>query len=108
MPLWRRKTGSVAGFGAWVCYSMGMNKSAHAQTLQDRADKAAIFAREWVLANLDKVPDPGDLPREIDQMACRMTADARLEGIRGGDIVRAVGDLDDFLAAEYESKKPAA
>jgi hypothetical protein len=87
---------------------MGMTKSAHAQTLQDRADKAGTFAREWILSNLNKVPDPGDLPREIDRMACQMTADARLEGIRGGDIVRAIGDIDDFLAAEYQARSPAA
>jgi hypothetical protein len=99
---------AIARYGDGMCYSIRMNKSAHAQTLQDRADKAAIFAREWVLSNLDKVPDPGDLPRAIDEMACRMTADARAEGIRGGDMVRALGDLDEFLAAEYESKKPAA
>ncbi len=85
-----------------------MTKSAHAQTLQDRADKAGEFAREWILSNINNVPDAGNLPHEIDRMACQMTADARERGIRGGDIVRAIGDIDDFLAAEYESKKPAA
>jgi hypothetical protein len=85
-----------------------MSKSAHVQTLQDRADKAGKFAREWILSNINNVPDVDDLPREIDRMACQMTADAREQGIRGGDIVRAVGDIDNFLAADYESKKPAA
>ena len=85
-----------------------MNKSAHAQTLQDRADRAGKFAREWILSNVNKVPEPGDLPREVDRLACQMTADARLEGIRGADIVRSLGDIDDFLTAEFESKKPAA
>lgn len=85
-----------------------MSKSAHAQSLQDRADKAGKFVRDWILSNINNVPDAGELPREIDRMACQMTADAREQGIRGGDIVRAVGDIDDFLAAEYESKRSAA
>jgi hypothetical protein len=87
---------------------MDMTKSPHAQTLQDRADRAGTFARLWILSNLNKVSDPGELPREIDRLACQMTADARLEGIRGGDIVRAIGDIDDFLAAEYQTRNPAA
>ncbi len=37
-----------------------------------------------------------------------MTADARLLGISGGEIALSVGDIDDFLTAEYEKKKPAA
>jgi hypothetical protein len=85
-----------------------MIKSAHAQTLQDQTDRAGKFAREWILSNVNKVPDPGDLPREIDRLACQMTADARLEGIRGGDIVRSIGDIDDFLTAEYQARSPAA
>jgi hypothetical protein len=54
------------------------------------------------------VPDPGDLPHQIDLMACQMTADARLAGIRGADIVRSIGDIDDFLTAEYQARSPAA
>lgn len=85
-----------------------MDKSARAQTLKDKADKAGKFARDWILSNIRGLPDAGELPHEIDRMACQMTADAREQGIRGGDIVRAVGGIDDFLAAEYESKRPAA
>jgi hypothetical protein len=71
-------------------------------------DKAGEFARGWVSANVANVPGLEDLPREIERLACLMTSDARDAGISGGEIDRAVGDIDDFLTRAYENKKPAA
>jgi hypothetical protein len=71
-------------------------------------ENAGKFAEGWVSANVTNVPGLEDLPREIERLACLMTADARESGISGGDIDRAVGDLDDYLTRAYENKKPAA
>ena len=85
-----------------------MTKAAHAQSIHDRTRKAGQFAQEWVSSNVINVPGLDDLPREVERLASQMTADAREQGIRGGDIARSVGDIDDFLTAEYEKKKPAS
>ena len=75
--------------------------SVQAETIQN-------FAQAWVLSNVAKIADLPDLAREVDRLASKMTADARLAGISGGELARAVGDLDDYLTAEYENKEPAA
>ena len=84
-----------------------MTKAAHAQSIHDRTRKAGQFAQEWVSSNVINVPGLDDLPREVERLASQMTADAREQGIRGGDIARSVGDIDEFLTAEYEKRKPA-
>jgi len=71
-------------------------------------ENAGKFVEEWVSANVTNVPGLEDLSREIERLACLMTADAREIGISGGDIDRAVGDIDEFLTRAYENKKPAA
>jgi hypothetical protein len=71
-------------------------------------DKAGNFSEEWVSANVTNVPGLEDLPREIERLACLMTADARDAGISGGEIYRAVGDIDEYLTRAYENTKPAA
>ncbi len=91
-----------------MCYNTLMTKSAYAQTISDRNEKAGNFAQEWVSSNVINVPGLDDVPRGVERLASQMTADAREQGIRGGDIARSVGDIDDFLTAEYEKKKPAA
>ncbi|HWA69417.1 MAG TPA: hypothetical protein VG821_06250 [Rhizomicrobium sp.] len=72
-----------------------------------KAQSIESFAREWVLSNVTNVPGLADLVREVDRLASRMTADARLAGISGGELARALGDIDEYLTLEYE-KKPAA
>ncbi|HEY4078925.1 MAG TPA: hypothetical protein VGM26_18495 [Rhizomicrobium sp.] len=71
-------------------------------------ETAGKFVEGWVSANVTNVPGLEDLPREIERLACLMTADARDAGISGGEIDRAVGDIDEFLTRAYENKKPAA
>ena len=71
-------------------------------------ENAGKFVAEWVSANVTNVPGLEDLSREIERLACLITADAREIGISGGDIDRAVGDIDEFLTRAYENKKPAA
>lgn len=70
-----------------------------------RAEKARSFAQDWVSSNVYNGPDQDDVPGEIERLASLMTADARLQGISGGDIDRAVGDIDDFLTGAYEKKR---
>jgi hypothetical protein len=71
-------------------------------------ETAGKFVEGWVCANVTNVPGLEDLPREIERLACLMTADARDAGISGREIERAVGDIDEFLTRAYENKKPAA
>ncbi len=86
-----------------MCYSTCMTKSPHGQLLLERTEKAEEFAREWISTNVYNVPDLADLPREIERLASQITSDARLLGISGGDIARAVGDIDEYLTAAYEN-----
>jgi hypothetical protein len=79
-----------------------MNKSPHGQ-LSERTDKAGNFIREWISSNVYNVPGMADLPREVERLAAQITSDARLAGISGGDLARAVGDIDDFLTGAYEN-----
>jgi hypothetical protein len=82
-----------------------MNKSPHGQ-LGERTDKAGNFIREWISSNVYNVPGVVDLPREVERLAAQITSDARLAGISGGDLARAVGDIDDFLTDAYENLTP--
>jgi hypothetical protein len=74
-------------------------------------NKAAIetFVRSWVAENLHNVPGLATLPiSEVDRLAASLTGDARAEGISGGDINRALGDIDEFLTDQYQLLAPAA
>lgn len=81
-----------------MCYIMDMNRLADG--LLQRTEKARRFAQDWVSSNVYNGPDPDEGPGEIERLACLMTGDARLQGISGSDIDRAVGDIDDYLAGE--------
>jgi hypothetical protein len=85
---------------------MHMTKSPHGQSLNDQTEKAGNFAREWISSNVYNVPGLADLPREIERLASQITSDARLLGISGGDLARAVGDIDDYLTGAYENVMP--
>jgi hypothetical protein len=82
-----------------------MNKSPHGQ-FGERTEKAGNFIREWISSNVYNVPGLADLPREVERLAALITSDARLAGISGGDLARAVGDIDDYLTGAYESLMP--
>lgn len=82
-----------------------MNKSPHGQ-LGERTDKAGNFVREWISSNVYNVPGMADLPREVERLAAQITSDARLAGISGRDLARAVGDIDDYLTAACENLIP--
>jgi hypothetical protein len=54
------------------------------------------FVNGWVAHNV-RVTPPANLTQEVDRLAARLTGDARAHGISGGDINRALGDIDDYL-----------
>ena len=74
-----------------------MTNSPHSQRHLNRKHIAEEFVREWVSSHVSNVSEFSDVPRHVDILACQMTADARLEGISGGDIASVVGNIDDFL-----------
>jgi hypothetical protein len=63
-------------------------------------DSAAVtrFVQQW-LAGQAALDGPVNLPLEVDRLAAQLTAHARANGITGGEIHRAVGDIDDYLTA---------
>ena len=66
------------------------------------------FVSSWVAQNVRTVKGLSNLPLEVDRLAARLTGDARAEGISGGDLHRAVGDIDDYLTAQYQQVCAAA
>jgi hypothetical protein len=66
------------------------------------------FVTSWVALNVRSVKGLSNLPQEVDRLAASLTGDARAEGITGGDLNRALGDIDDYLTAQYEQVCAAA
>jgi hypothetical protein len=66
-------------------------------TMQTKADVES-FVNGWVARNV-RVSQrfAASLPQEVDRLAACLTSDARAHGISGGDINRALGDIDDYL-----------
>lgn len=60
----------------------------------------AAFAQAWVARNVRGIPGL-NVVLEVDQLAARLTADARAKGISGRDLHAALGDIDDYLTGEY-------
>ena len=60
------------------------------------------FVNGWVAQNVRSVPNLANVPSEVDRLASSLTFDARANGISGGDINRAVGNIDDYLTGQYE------
>ena len=56
------------------------------------------FVAQWLAAQ-PAAQAPVNPALEVDRLAALLTADARSHGITGGEIHRAVGDIDDYLAA---------
>jgi hypothetical protein len=61
------------------------------------------FAANWVAQNVRSQPGLANLPAEVDRLAAGITGDARAEGISGGDLNRALGDIDDYLTGRLEA-----
>ncbi len=88
-----------------MCYTTGMHKRPeNSPQNAAQAEKIENFAQDWILSNVANVPDLPDLAREVDRLASKMTADARQAGISGGELARAVGDIDEYLTREYENR----
>ena len=65
------------------------------------------FITDWVARNVRGVKD-SPVPSEVNRLAASMTGDARVLGISGGDLHRAVGDIDDYLTEQYQQACAAA
>jgi hypothetical protein len=71
-------------------------------TMQTRAD-VEFFVNSWVARHVRATPRlAGSLPQEVDRLAASLTSDARAQGISGGDINRAFGDIDDYLTGRIQ------
>jgi hypothetical protein len=66
------------------------------------------FVNDWVAQNVRAVKGVSNVPYEVNRLAASMTGDAREQGISGGDLHRAVGDIDDYLTEQFEQACAAA
>jgi len=73
--------------------------------MQTRIDIES-FVSDWVAQNVRGVKT--NLPHEVDRLAASLTGDARKQGISGGELNRAVGDIDDYLTEQYHQVCAAA
>ena len=60
------------------------------------------FVNSWIATHVRGMPVPASLPHEVDRLAARLTGDARAQGISGGELAQAFGDLDDYLTGQYQ------
>jgi len=58
------------------------------------------FAQTWVAHHVRGIPGQNVL-LEVDRLAAHLTGDARAEGISGRDLHGALGNIDDYLTAQY-------
>jgi hypothetical protein len=65
------------------------------------------FATNWVAQNVRNVPGMTNLHFEVDRLAAGLTGAARAEGISGGDLNRALGDIDEYLTGQYQQVSAA-
>ncbi|HWM60617.1 MAG TPA: hypothetical protein VNN98_00625 [Rhizomicrobium sp.] len=61
-----------------------------------------MFVKGWVTRNVRSVPGLANLNFEVDRLAADLTGEARANGISGGDLNRAMGDIDEYLTGQYE------
>ena len=59
------------------------------------------FVTAWVAEHVRRVPGLASVPVEMDRLAAELTQAARARGISGRELNRAVGDIDDYLTAQY-------
>jgi hypothetical protein len=62
------------------------------------------FVNDWVARNVRVMPRHVSLTQEVDRLAAELTGDARIHGISGGDIHRALGDIDEYLDAQLQAR----
>ncbi|HEY2007986.1 MAG TPA: hypothetical protein VGH23_03280 [Rhizomicrobium sp.] len=61
------------------------------------------FVNDWVASHVRVLPHHANLLQEVDRLASRLTGDARAHGISGGDINRALGDIDEYLTGRIHA-----
>jgi hypothetical protein len=61
------------------------------------------FVNEWVARHVRVLPGHISLTQEVDRLAAGLTGDARAHGISGGDINRALGDIDEYLTGRLQA-----
>jgi hypothetical protein len=67
-----------------------------------------MFVKGWVMRNVRSVPNLANLTFEVDRLAADLTGEARANGISGGDLNRALGDIDEYLTEQYQQVSAAA
>lgn len=65
------------------------------------------FVNDWLACHARTVPHNVSLTQEVDRLAAELTGDARTHGISGGDIHRALGDIDAYLDARLQARTTA-
>lgn len=66
---------------------------------QQTKTEIEAFVKNWIALHVRSVK--GNVPAEVDRLAAELTGAARAEGISGGELHRALGDLDDYLTEQY-------
>jgi hypothetical protein len=61
------------------------------------------FVNNWVALHVRVMPPQASLVQEVDRLAAGLTGDAREHGISGGDINRALGDIDEYLTGRLNA-----
>ena len=61
------------------------------------------FVADWVARHVRVMPRNGSVTLEVDRLAAELTGDARAHGISGGDINRALGDIDEYLTGRLQA-----
>jgi hypothetical protein len=75
--------------------------------MKSKSDVEA-FVKQWVADNVRNVPGLASTSSEVDRLAAGLTGAAREHGITGGELNRALGDIDDYLTSQYEQACAAA
>lgn len=73
---------------------------------QQTKTEIETFVKNWIALNVRSVK--GSVPTEVDRLAAELTGAARAKGISGGDLNRALGDIDDYLTEQYRLITAAA
>ena len=73
---------------------------------QQTKTEIEAFVKGWIARNVRSVK--GSVPTEVDRLASELTGAARAEGISGGELNRALGDIDDYLTEQYQQITAAA
>ena len=73
---------------------------------QQTKTEIEAFVKDWIARNVRS--EKGSVPTEVDRLASELTGAARAEGISGGELNRALGDIDDYLTEQYQQITAAA